>query len=286
MNPYRGDREKIDFERHTVKWNAITHPGHSRENNEDAFLALTFNSKRFHYLGKYGQAPIGKDDLVFAVSDGMGGACAGEYASKIAVEKISKLLPKGFRSRLLGMQTGFDDIFQELYGEIHKALSYIGASYEECAGMGSTLSMCWIVPEWMFFAHIGDTRIYYLPESAHNEIRQLSDDHTHVGWLFRNGKISEREARSHPRKNALQKALGAGNQFVEPQIGAVEIVEGDKFVLCSDGVIDGLWNRQILQLIRSPTVAETTKSPAHRLVDAALERSGKDNLTAVVLEIS
>ena len=86
--------------------------------------------------------------------------------------------------------------------------------------MEATLSLCWFTPGWMYFGHIGDSRIYYL--SARDDgIRQLSHDDTHVGWLFRNGKINEREARNHPRRNVLQKALGGGNQFVDPQVGVV-----------------------------------------------------------------
>src|SRR4029078_1068477 len=111
-------------------------------------------------------------------------------------------------------------VLQELFGEIHNALVYLGASYEECAGMEATLSLAWFTPGWMYFGHIGDSRIYYLPAGT-NTLKQLSHDDTHVGWLLRNGKINEREARAHPLRNALQKALGGGHQFVAPHVGAV-----------------------------------------------------------------
>ncbi|MEO6739507.1 MAG: protein phosphatase 2C domain-containing protein, partial [Chthoniobacteraceae bacterium] len=165
----------------------------------------------------------------------------------------------------------------------HRAICYLGESYEECAGMGATLSLCWFSPGWMNFAHIGDSRIYYLP--ATGEMKQLSEDDTYVGWLRRNGKLNEREARDHPRKNVLQKALGAGHQFVDPQIGAVAFEKGDTFVLCTDGVIDGLFDNAIADTIRSPESADVALDPAQRLVKAALVHSGRDNTTVVVVEV-
>lgn len=266
-----------------LQWSGMTHPGKVRPNNEDVFLALTFNAQSFQYLGKVGEGTLDVNDYLFAVGDGMGGANAGEFASRIAVEKISKLLPKGYRSVAMGMHAGFKDLFEELYLEIHKALMYLGSSYQECSGMGSTLSLCWLSPGWMFYAHIGDSRIYYLP--AEGGLKQVSHDDTHVGWLFRNGKISEREARSHPRRNSLQRALGAGHQFVEPQVGAISCQPGDMFLLCSDGLTDGLWDKNLMQLLRDPSPSEAGLSPAQRLVQTSIERSGRDNTTAVVVHM-
>jgi protein phosphatase len=257
--------------------------GRVRTNNEDTFLGLVFDAQTFQYLGKQGEYSLSDGDAVFAVSDGMGGAHAGEFASRIAIEKIAKWLPKGFRSMASGMEAGFADLYSELFQEIHRALTYLGSQYPECSGMGSTLSLCWFAPGWMFFGHLGDSRIYYFP--AGGGMKQLSPDDTHVGWLLRNQRINEREARAHPMKNSLQKALGAGHQFVEPQVGAVGCQKGDLFLICSDGLTDGLWDKQLLQLLRDPTEAESQITWAQRLVDASLERSGKDNTTAVVIEV-
>ena len=224
-------------------------------------------------------------DFAFAVSDGMGGAMAGEYASKIAVEKITKLLPRSFQLSALGLETGFADVLTELFSQVHRALAYVGSCYEECRGMETTLSLCWFTPRWMYFGHIGDSRIYYLP-AREGGIKQLSHDDTHVGWLFRNGKLNEREARNHPRRNVLQKALGAGNQFVDPQVGAVACEPGDIFLLCSDGLTDGLYEHSMLDLLRPPEPAGATANPAQRLVDASLANSGRDNTTAMVIQVS
>lgn len=261
----------------------MTHVGRVRTNNEDSFLGVTVDGHEVRYLGKIGGSSTATSDFVFAVSDGMGGAKSGEFASRIALDKITKLLPKGFRLSAQGMASGFSDLLSELFGSIHGELLKLGYSYEECAGMGATLSLCWFSPEWMYFGHIGDSRIYYLPKDG--ELTQITHDHSHVGWLRRSGKINEREARTHPRRNALQQALGAGHQFVDPHLGAVGYRPGDRFVICSDGVTDGLWDREIDELIRTPDDASAAQDPASRLVTKAVENSGRDNATAVVIEI-
>ena len=267
-----------------IHWSGHTDRGHVRSNNEDAFLALQFNAEEITYLGKIGDAPTGPTDFVFAVSDGMGGAHAGEFASRITVDKITHLLPRSFKQGALGMQAGFEDVFDELFDQIHRALTFVGSGDEEVSGMQATLSLCWFTPGWMYFGHIGDSRIYYLPANA-TQLKQLSQDDTFVGWLFRTGQISEREARHHPRRTALQKALGGGNQFIDPQVGAVAYEPGDMFFLCSDGLTEGLYDDQVFELLRHPDPIAASSPPAQRLVGASLERAGRDNTTAVVIEL-
>lgn len=267
-----------------LRWSGMTDRGKVRKNNEDSFLGQQFNAQEVHHLGKTGESTTELDDFVFAVSDGMGGAMAGEFASRITTEKITRLLPRSFKQSALGLEAGVDDVLTELFDQIHKALTFVGNSYEETRNMQATLSMCWFTPGWMYFGHIGDTRIYYLPHTG--GIKQLTEDDTYVGWMFRQGQINEREAREHPQRTALQKALGAGNQFVTPQIGGVAYEPGDMFLLCSDGLNEGLYNDQLLQLLRAPEPAEISLMPAQRLVEASLERSGRDNTTALVIEVT
>ena len=265
-----------------LQWSGRTDRGKVRPNNEDAFLGLRFDAREVQHLGKVGEASTGKTDFAFAVSDGMGGAKAGEYASRIAVEKITKLLPRSFHQSAAGMAPGFGDVLTELFTQVHRALVYLGESYDECRGMEATLSMCWFTPGWMYFGHVGDSRIYYLSKRD-GGIKQLSEDDTHVGWLFRKGQLNEREARAHPRRNVLQKALGGGNQFVDPQVGAVAYEPGDIFLLCTDGLTEGLYNHQLVELLRAPESAAPGTDVAHRLVDAALANDGRDNTTALLI---
>lgn len=266
-----------------ISWSGMTHRGKFRANNEDAFLALSFNAQGVQYLGKIGEASLEGMDFVFAVSDGMGGALSGEYASRIAVDKITRILPKSFKLSAQHLASGFQDILTEVFHGIHQEMTQMSNYYEECRGMGATLSLAWFTPGWMYYGHVGDSRIYYLPRDG--GMKQLTQDDSHVGWLRWSGKINEREQRMHPRKNVLQKALGGGHQFVDPQVGAVGWQPGDRFLLCTDGIIDGLWDRALQELLREPNERQKQWPPAQRLVEEGMAESGRDNLTALVVEV-
>ena len=114
---------------------------------------------------------------------------------------------------------------------------------------------------------------------------QVTQDHSHVGWLRRKGEINEREARTHPRRNAIQQALGAGHQFIDPHIGAVGHRVGDRFLICSDGLIDGLWDRQLEEMLRTRLPAGDGRSLAQWMVEESVVNSGRDNTTALVVEL-
>jgi len=210
----------------------------------------------------------------------MGGAQAGEFASRITIDKVTRMLLPLIRQRMEGTPIGFAHAFEALFAEIHKAIQYLGDSYEECNGMGATLSLCWFSGSVMHFAHIGDSRIYHLPVAG--GISQITEDDTHVGWLQRTGRISERMAKAHPAKNRLQKVLGAGNQFVNPQVGEISCIPGDRFLICSDGVTDALMDTRIREIL-----SECPKgvAAANHLVEEAIRCSGKDNTTAVIVTV-
>jgi protein phosphatase len=280
-NPNLLPKKKSSPPAAALKWFGCTDAGRVRQNNEDAFLALRFDAREVQHLGKIGAATLAQFDYTFAVCDGMGGAKAGEYASQVAVEKITTLLPRAFQQSASGMQAGFQDVLTELYAQIHRQLVYLGNSYDECHGMQTTMSLGWFTPGWMYFGHVGDSRIYHLAKGK-KEIRQLSEDDTHVGWLLRNGKINEREARTHPRRNVLQKALGGENQFVDPQVGAVSCERGDVFLLCTDGLTEGLYNHQVVDLLR---IRGEDFNPAKALVEEAVKNYGRDNTTALVVQV-
>ena len=267
----------------SLQWFGWTDVGKVRKNNEDSFLGLQFDAHEVHRLGKFGEAPLTNTDFAFAVCDGMGGAKAGEYASRIAVDKITTLLPRSFKQSASGLGSGFADVLTELYTEVHKALAYLGSSYDECQGMETTMSLCWFTPGWMYFGHVGDSRIYYL-SARDGTFKQLSQDDTHVGWLLRQGQIKEWEARTHPRRNVLQKSLGGSNQFVDPQVGAVACEPGDVFLLCTDGLTEGIFNNHLPEMLRS-TDTEVIAHPARHLVETAVRQDGRDNTTALVIRV-
>lgn len=267
-----------------VRWSGLTHPGRVRPNNEDVFLALALDAREVKFLGKTGRAPLDGSDFVFAVSDGMGGAKSGEFASRIAVDRITRLLPAALRRNTRAAPVDFSAVLAELVAAIHNDILKLGYSYEECAGMGATLTLAWLRADRVHFAHVGDSRLYHLP--AHGALQQLTHDHSYAGWLRRQGQINEREARAHPRRNALNQALGAGNQFVDPQLGAHAHQPGDRFLLCSDGVIDGLWDQQIENILRAQPDAVDEPNLAKVVVEEAVAASGRDNSTAVVFELA
>lgn len=269
-----------------IVWSGYTDQGRIRENNEDVFLGLSIDASEVHHLGRIGIATPDEQahaDLLFAVSDGMGGARSGEFASRIAIEKITRMLPPLLKQREKGTVIVFERALESLFAEIHKALLYLGSSYDECLGMGATLSLCWFTSGELHFAHVGDSRIYHLPcAKKGGGIRQLTEDDSHVGWLLRTGAINEREAKTHPHRNLLQKALGAKNQFATPQVGTISYSSGDRFLLCTDGVTDAIYNEEIPVIL---AVCPTSETLAQHLVKEGIERSGKDNATAVVIEV-
>ena len=117
-----------------LRWSAWTERGPIRPNNEDAFLGVCFDAREVHHLGKSGDAPSGSMDFAFAVSDGMGGAKAGEFASSIATEKIAHLLPRSFRQAAVGLETGFTEVLEELFDQIHRALACLAPAIWNAPG--------------------------------------------------------------------------------------------------------------------------------------------------------
>lgn len=265
-----------------LNWSGCTDRGRFRPNNEDAFLGVVLDEFGIRYLGKSGSAEIGRQDFIFAVSDGMGGARSGEFASRIALQKITSLLPKQFelsRERFLVYSA---EIMEQLFTSIHSAMLDLGRYDPNCEDMGATLTLAWLRFGRLYYGHIGDSRLYHLPVGG--EMRQVTEDHTHVGWLRREGKINEREARTHPRKNALAQALGAGHRYLRPQLGNVRVSSGDRFLICSDGVIEGLWDHALADLLAENDSTPESHSRAAEIVWRAVRESGKDNTTAVVVE--
>lgn len=264
------------------RWCGRTDAGRFRKRNEDHFLALQFDGEQIYYLGKDGEQSLARSDLLFAVSDGMGGHGGGNFASQLVVEKLARLMPRAFRMAISGFARAEDELLTDLFGQIHRDLVYNSRFYEEIRGMGATLSLVWISQEKTFFAHIGDSRIYHLP--AAGGIHQVTEDHTHVGWLLRQGKISPLEARLHKAKNQLQKALGGNCKDSDPQIGTIDFKPGERLVLCSDGIFDGIGEAVIESALRKPNARLRDLPEAQRLIQEATEGHSKDNMTAVVLQ--
>ena len=272
-------------ERKILKWSAHTDVGRFRSNNEDSFLALQVNGEGVFRLGKWGEAEIGTSDFVFAVSDGMGGANAGEYASHLVAEQMTQLFPKVFQTQAQGMTVYFQDVLNELVTNVHSSLSDMGECYSELEGMGATLSLCWVRSDRLYFAHVGDSRIYHLSKTG--SFNQLSKDHTHIAWLKEKREISDYEARNDPRRNILHQVIGGKTQRLNPQFGELVFESKDRLLICSDGLIEGLMDNALKRMLNfsNPIYEVQSEGIAQAMVDESVREDGKDNTTALCFEV-
>ncbi|MDD7362946.1 MAG: Stp1/IreP family PP2C-type Ser/Thr phosphatase [Peptoniphilus sp.] len=233
-----------------MKISAYSHIG-GRENNEDSYYVDP--NKHFAIL-----------------ADGMGGHAAGEKASEIAVNVLKKRLSGTVKSekKLLKL---LNDGVREANTEIFKK----SAEHLKYRGMGTTLSVVYLLNDKLYYLNIGDSRIY----GYGDELFQISKDDSFVNYLLDIGDISEEEARVHPKKNVLTKALGTA-QGVDFEIRSLE--ENLRFiVLCSDGLSDVVDIQNIEKILESEE-----EDYSKRLVQEALDCDGKDNITVIVFDSS
>jgi serine/threonine protein phosphatase PrpC len=269
-------------EMHDIKWTAQTSPGRYRRNNEDSFLLMMFDERELCFLGKEGAAPTGENHFIFAVSDGIGGAEAGEYASQSALRSISDLISREFHRGKKRSQLDYSKMLTAFCEQIHHAILKVSSNYKECCDMGATLSIGWIHQSVLYFAHLGDSRIYHLPSGA--SMTQLSEDHTVAARKVREGKLTTEEAKRHSSNNVLEKSIGSGRGFSSPQLGQLALSQGDRLVFCTDGVADGITPYTVEKTVLNPPPYLKDLNPAEAVVKEALDASGKDNITAIVIE--
>ena len=210
---------------------------------------------------------------IFILADGMGGYNGGEIASKLAVS-----------TALSYIQTNFANTPKEkedILNLVKSAMEYANmVVYEksnnekELTGMGTTLEVCLIYNNKVYIGHVGDSRIYRIRKEF---IRKLTHDHSYVQKLVKDGTITEEEARNHPKKNMLMKALGC-TAFLEPDVTVKGFIKDDIILMCSDGLSNMLDDEEIYEIIRQ----EGTLA-AEKLVEKANENGGYDNITAIVI---
>ena len=237
-----------------LAWGASSHVGMVRQQNEDAFVA---------------------ESNVFAVADGMGGHNAGEVASALAVEGLRRAAAAGFSAA-----EGLIAAINTTNATIHEA----SGGLSEQRGMGTTLTALVPLPatdgepQRVVVANVGDSRIYLW---RGNELKQVSADHSYVQELLSEGLITAAEARIHPRRNIVTRALGIEGD-VNADSWVLPMVVGDRYVLCSDGLVDEVDDAEIAAILRAsinPQVA------ADHLVRVANDHGGRDNTTVVVVDI-
>jgi PPM family protein phosphatase len=228
---------------------ARTDVGRVREGNEDSYLA---------------EPPL------FAIADGMGGHIAGEVASDLAVKAISNGADK----------VNFEEprTLAQLLNQANAAVFNKAQSDDALRGMGTTCTVLLTGEDRAHIAHVGDSRAYRLRDGG---IEQLTDDHTLVGRMVREGQISAEEAQHHPQRNVITNALGLDSS-IAVDLREIEAREGDRLLLCSDGLSSMVSDEDIAS---AANAEEDPQQAAEALVELALEAGGEDNITVLVIDL-
>jgi protein phosphatase len=223
--------------------------GRRRRANEDAFFA---------------RSPL------FAVADGMGGAQAGEVASHIAVQVLEQGLPEGDGS--------IEERLRRRVAEANERINEVSRSDERHSGMGTTLTVAYVGEEELSVAHVGDSRLYRLREGR---FERLTDDHSLVEELVRQGKLTPAEADEHPQRSIITRALGP-EAGVEPDSRTWPAREGDVYLICSDGLTSMVPETDVGEILGR---AGSLRDAGRALVDAANQAGGRDNITVVLFRL-
>jgi protein phosphatase len=264
-----------------LHWAARSHSGSRKPRNDDSFIAFASGARGAETLPAAGNHSLANHDLVFAVSDGMGGGNAGDLASALILQQMSEIIPETFKAAAAGWFPDCLSHLDDALRSVHEHINAAAAGREECRGMAATLALAWFTPENLYLANAGDSRIYL---SRHNGLTQLTRDHTSAFGQWQRGEISEIQFRNHPRRSALYEVVGGGHPTVCPHFAAIPYHVGDRFLICSDGLIDGLWERHIADaLAKCPENPLTT---TEALLKRSLENCGIDDTTLIVVTVS
>ena len=211
---------------------------------------------------------------LYILADGMGGASGGEIASKLAVQKAKKYILNNFKD----IEKDRDSIIQLVASSMEYANMCV---YEEAQknteleGMGTTLEIALIYNNKVYIGHIGDSRIYRIRKAF---IRKLTQDHSYVQKLVKDGTITQEQAEKHPQKNILLKVLGC-NAFIEPDVMVKGFLKDDILVMCSDGLSNMVTQDDIYKM-----ASKDIEQAPIELVNKANENGGFDNITVVIIK--
>jgi len=205
---------------------------------------------------------------LYAVSDGMGGARAGEVASQMACFGLMGVDPA----------TASADELRRVIVSINKAIVGRSAAEDHLLGMGTTLTVALIRDGTVTIAHVGDSRAYLLRDG---DLIQITDDHSWVGEMVRRGDLTPAQAAIHPHRSVITRALGTDDDVV-PDVTEMAITSGDRLLLCSDGLTGMITDTAIAELMQGGNDPQAT---AESLVQAALAAGGEDNVTVIVVDV-
>ncbi len=234
---------------------SMTDKGETREMNQD----YVFTSEE----------PVGNLPNLFIVADGMGGHKAGDYASRYAVESMVEEIRTCKKKEPAA-------IFRRAVEEANRKLIEKAAGDYRLSGMGTTAVLASLCENRLWAANIGDSRLYVLGD----DIRQVTRDHSLVEEMVRMGELEKEEARVHPDKNIITRAIGAADE-VNVDIFELNIGKEDEILMCSDGLTNMIEDRKIFQIVKGQGSIE---DKVKKLVDTANYNGGRDNITVIVIE--
>lgn len=231
---------------------SATNVGNYRKNNEDSYY-------------------LNESKKLYVLADGMGGHLAGERASKMATEIVAKDFEDGKKV------ASIEDAIEILSSSIRDANKKIYGSSQEnenYRGMGTTLSCGIILDNVLIYSNVGDSRIYRI----NKDIEQITKDDSFVNYLMEIGEITEEEAKNHPKKNVLTKALGTTSD-IEVIVNTLNIKDNDIFLFCSDGLTNMVPDEEIFKIVKE----NSTEDARDKLLDLALKNGGMDNITFILV---
>lgn len=242
-----------------IKYGTGTNKGKIRDRNEDSFAIIDCRDNHF---------------MVFAVADGMGGMDFGDIASSIAIKGLEKAFSDC--KDIVAADADFKKMLNEIFLGANLDIIKKCNEKKSVSGMGTTLSVCIMYGDKLCLGHIGDSRIYIF---RNKETIQLTKDHSYVEDLIDSGRITREQARYHPNRNIITRALGLNNEIIV-DIFEVDVRKGDKILLCTDGLTNEIKNDEIMKIVSEN---ENPDKAVEILIERANECGGKDNVTVQLI---
>jgi protein phosphatase len=264
-----------------IDYAAITHPGRVRKNNEDAYLLSALDGEEPILNGSARSLKVGGPGLLVAVADGMGGAAAGEVASREGLAAVALFLFGHWGLQATGARQEAD-LFAALETAVEKASDAVLRYSDDdrtARGMGSTLTAAVIWDGSAFIAQIGDSRAYLLRQGT---LYQITEDQTLVNDMVAHGTITREQARTHPQRNMITQALGSP-QPLKVALTRLRLRRGDRLLCCSDGLHGEVPDADLQAILEQDL---SPRRSLELLVEAALAHGGRDNITGILLALN
>lgn len=237
---------------------ALTDIGLVREKNQDS----VFSSDKY-------------DLPLYIIADGMGGYKGGEIASSDAINIIKRLFIEN-QDKLTNkkfIKTLIEDSIKEANLKIYRK----SLEFSEYSGMGTTISLCYIYRGYVFVGHVGDSRIYKI---YNDSIEQITEDHSLVNELIKKGEITKEEAKNHPQKNMITRAVGTDSN-IEIDISETKYKKGEIMLLCTDGLFNMVDDNEVKNIIKD---SDSLLDAAESLIDKAKQNGGLDNISVIIIK--